>query len=144
MQPYWQQPLRDSTLNWAEWKVLDLLLQRYFPAAEQLGQAAPATADGFEARLRELLDGVDPAALGAACRELSDTESPVMRALIAVWAQRGADDAGAHHIRLAGTAAPPTGTGTAGTEALHAQLGRLSAEQALVVLAVVAQACLGT
>jgi len=70
------------------------------------------------------------AQFAAACRELKDAESPVMRALAALWA------AGALGGESASTATADSGGGAD----LDAALGGLSLQEGLVVLTVLAHA----
>lgn len=132
---------KDAAFTWGLWKVLDHLLLRYFPewwpqmrgggaghngapgrrAIAALawhgedGSSAVATAADFDVQAV-----MRSAQFAAACRELGDADSPVLRALTALWAA-DADDPGS------------------GAD-LDAALGGLSLEQGLVVLSVLAHA----
>lgn len=108
--------LQYSALGWALWKALDHLMLRYFPAwwpESRNGHGAQAR----QARIGELLRSE---AFAEACRELQDEQSPVMRALSAVWTARQAASRDERVVE-------------------HA-LARLSTEEGLVVMAVLAQA----
>lgn len=73
MQSIDAQRVRDSAFTWGLWKVLDYLLDR---CRKTYGAAAA--------------QAIDPAEFAAACRQLADTASPVMRALARLWAERDA------------------------------------------------------
>jgi hypothetical protein len=113
--------VRNSAAGWALWKVLDRLLLRYFPGwwpeshnghgARAGGFSAPAAA-----QLKQLL--ASPS-FAAACRELQDDASPVVQALARVWTVSQQPDSPAR---------------------IEHALAGLSAEQIVVVLAVLATA----
>ena len=105
--------VRDSAFSWALWKVLDFLTARFLKPYTDSLAANPATAATAAAN--------PTAELVAACQQLNDPASPVLKALTAIWAQRGADEA-------------------AGFAALSEQLAQLAPAEGLVVLAVIAQA----
>jgi hypothetical protein len=109
--------LQYSAAGWALWKALDHLMLRYFPGWWPESHNGHGAAAARQARLAEITASEE---FAAACRELADTSSPLMRALAEVWA------------------ASSDGGGDA--QAIERALADLSAEQALVVLAVLARA----
>jgi hypothetical protein len=113
MQHFDAEHVRDSALSWALWKALDFLTERYItPYAVGLaGDQANSSAAVI----------VAPEALVAASLQLNDPDSPVLRALTAIWAQRGTAD-------------------EAGFTTLSEQLSHLAPAEGLVVLSVIAQA----
>jgi hypothetical protein len=113
MQHYDAEHVRDSATGWALWKALDFLTDHYLkPYADALagGQSDSSVATA-----------VAPEALVAASQQLANSASPVLKALTAIWAQRGKDD-------------------EAGFAALSEQLALLAPAEGLVVLTVIAQA----
>jgi len=109
--------LQYSAAGWALWKVLDQLMLRYFPGWWPESHDGHGAAAVRRARLAEITASES---FAAACRELSDTSSPLVRALAEVWA---------------------AGRAAGGDEqAVEQALADLSAEQALVLLAVLASA----
>lgn len=113
MQHYDAEHVRDSALSWALWKALDFLTERYLtPYASSLAAGGAKPSAGAI---------VEPEALVAASQQLSDPASPVLKALTAIWAQRGSAD-------------------ESGLAALNEQLSQLAPAEGLVVLSVIAQA----
>jgi hypothetical protein len=113
MQDFNAEYMRNSALSWALWKALDFLTERYLRPYTNSLAANPAAA---------ATPAANPSAeMVAACQQLADPASPVLKALTAIWAQRGNDE-------------------EAGFATLGEQLAQLAPAEGLVVLAVITQA----